>query len=58
MKQFVATWTDLAIVLLSEVRGGQNSERERQISYVITYMWNLKYNTKELIYETNTDTQT
>ena len=58
MKQFVATWTDLAIVLLSEVREGQNSERERQISYVITYMWNLKYNTKELIYETNTDTQT
>ena len=26
------------------------SERERQISYDITYMWNLKY---ELIYETD-----
>ena len=27
------------------------SERERQIPY-ITYMWNLKYDTNELIYET------
>ena len=31
------------------------SERERQISYDITYMWNLKYDTDELIYETETD---
>ena len=30
-----ATWMDLEIVILSEVR-------ERQISYDITYMWNLK----------------
>ena len=28
------------------------SERERQIPYDITYMWNLKYNTNELIYGT------
>ena len=28
------------------------SDRERQISYNITYMWNLKYETDELIYET------
>ena len=34
------------------------SERERQISYDITYMWNLKYDTNELIYETETDSQT
>ena len=27
------------------------SKRERQISYDITYMWNLKYDTNELIYE-------
>ena len=27
-------------------------ERERQILYDITYMWNLKYDTNELIYET------
>ena len=34
------------------------SERERQISYDITYMWNLKYDTNELICETETDSQT
>ena len=33
------------------------SERERQIPYEITYTWNLKYNTNELIYETETDSQ-
>ena len=31
------------------------SERERQIPYDITYMWNLKYDTNELIYETKRD---
>ena len=36
----------LAIIILSE---------ERQIPYDITYMWNLKYGTKERIYETDTD---
>ena len=34
------------------------SERERQIPYDITYMWNLKYGTNEPIYETETDSQT
>ena len=34
------------------------SERERQIPYDITYMWNLKYNTNEPVYETETDSQT
>ena len=33
------------------------SERERQISY-ITYIWNLKYDTNELVYKTETDSQT
>ena len=33
------------------------SERERQIPYDITFMWNLKYDTNELIYETETDSQ-
>ena len=28
------------------------SERKRQIPYDITYMWNLKYNTNEHVYET------
>ena len=32
-------------------------ERERQIPY-ITYVWNLKYDTNEHIYETRTDSQT
>ena len=33
------------------------SEREKQISYGITYMQNLKYNTNGLIYEQETDSQ-
>ena len=33
------------------------SERERQISYDITHMWNLKYGTNELMYETDPETQ-
>jgi len=36
---------DLEIITLSK------SERGRQISYDITYMWNLKYDANELIYE-------
>ena len=32
------------------------SDREREISYDITYMWNLKRNdTDDLIYKTETD---
>ena len=42
---FTATWMDLEIIILSEVR-------ERQISYDITYMWNPKKNdTNELIHK-------
>ena len=33
------------------------SEKERQIPYDITYMWNLKNNTNESIYKTETDSQ-
>ena len=33
---FAAAWTDLEIVILSK------SDREKQISYDIAYMWNLK----------------
>ena len=33
------------------------SERERQIPYDITYIWNLKYDTNEHIYEPKTDSQ-
>ena len=34
------------------------SERERQIPYDITYMWNVKYGTNEPIYGTEIDSQT
>ena len=42
---FAATWSDLEIIIL----------RDRQISYDITYMWKLKYDTNELIYKTERD---
>ena len=34
---FAATWMDLEIIILSEV-----IQTEKNISYDITYMWNLK----------------
>ena len=36
---FAATWMDLEIIILSEVK----SDRERQILYDITHMWNLTF---------------
>ena len=45
-----ATWMDLEIIILSKVR-------QRQIPHDIIYMWNLKYDTNELIYETEIDSQ-
>ena len=51
---FAATWMDLKIVILSEV-----SQTEKEISYDITCMWNLKRNdTDERIYKTEMDSQT
>ena len=49
---FEATWMDLDIVLLSEVR-------QRKISCDTAYMWNLKKNkgTNELIYKTEIEVQ-
>ena len=47
---FAATWMELEIFILSEV-----SQKEKDNPYDITYMWNLKYDTNELIYETETD---
>ena len=41
---FVATWMDLESIILSEV---SQTEKDK---YYITYMWNLKYDTNELIY--------
>ena len=50
---FAATWMDLEIIILSEIR------QRKTISYDFTYMWNLKYATNELIiHKTETDSQT
>ena len=45
---FAATGMDLEITILSEVR-------QRQISYDIICMWNLKNDTNKLIYKTEAD---
>ena len=45
---FAATWMDLEMIILNKV-----SEKETKIPYDITYMWNLKYDTNELIYKTD-----
>ena len=51
---FAASRMDLEIIILSEV-----SQRERQIPYDVTCMWNLKKaDTDELICKTGTDSQT
>ena len=48
---FATTWTDLEIIILSEIR-------QRQIFYNITYKWNLiKNDTKEVIYRKETNSQ-
>ena len=46
---FAATWMDLEIIILLSLL------TERQIPHGITYMWNLKYDTNELISKTETD---
>ena len=48
---FAATSMDLEIIIQSK------SERERQISYDIHYIWNLKNNTNEHMYKTDSQTQ-
>ena len=49
---FVATWMDLEIIILSEV-----SQKEKNKCHMVTYMWNLKYDTNQHICETKTDSQ-
>ena len=44
-----ATWMDLEVIKLSEVSHIEEDQ------YFITYMWNLKNGTNELIYSTETD---
>ena len=48
---FLATWMDLEIIMLSEIR------LETPISNAITYIWNLKKGQTELC-RTDTDSQT
>ena len=48
---FAATWMDLEMIILSEV-----SQKEKDKYHMIyDYMWNLKSDTNELIYKTETD---
>ena len=44
IESFVETWMDLETVIQSEVK----SEREKQIPYANTYIWNLKTKKKVL----------
>ena len=50
---FAATWVQLEILILSEV-----SQRKDKIPNDITYRWNLKYDTNEPFYRTETNSQT
>ena len=47
---FAAIWIQLEIIILSEV-----SQKEKDKYYMISLMWNLKYDTNEPIYETETE---
>ena len=49
---FAATWMDLEIIILSKV-----SESDRDTYHDISYMWNLKNNTNELLYKTDSQTK-
>ena len=51
IQPFAATWSQLEIIMLSEVKSG----RDRQIFYDITYVCYLKYDINESVYETKTD---
>ena len=51
---FAATWMQLEIPILSEVK----SERERQIPYDMTYTCSIKYGIDEPTYKTETHSQT
>ena len=48
-----ATWMQLEIIILSKV-----SQKEKDKYHDTTYMWNLKYDTNEPIYETETESET
>ena len=50
--QFAAIQMDLESIILNEI---SQKEKDKYL-HDITYMWNLKYDTNELIYVTETDT--
>jgi len=47
---FAETWIDLEIIILNEV-----SHTEKDKYPIISQMWNLKYDTNEIIYKTEID---
>ena len=50
---FAATWMQPEIIILSEV-SQKEKDKYHFISYDITYMWDLKYDTNEPICKTET----
>ena len=50
---FTAAWMDLGIILTNEV-----SQKEKGKYHMISRIWNLKHDTSEFIYKTETDSQT
>jgi len=54
---FSALWMDLENTIVSEMYTVFSEMSEKDI-YDITYVWNLKNNTNEYIYKTETDSQT
>ena len=51
---FAITWIDLEMIILSEV-----SQKEKDKYHIISLnMWNLIYDTNNLVYETEIDSQT
>ena len=50
---FIATQMDLEISILSNI-----SQKEKDQYHMISHMWNLKHDTNEITYETETDSQT
>ena len=50
---FAATWMDLEIILLSE-----GSQKEKDKYHMIAHMWNLKFDTNEPVYKTETESRT
>ena len=47
---YAVTWMDLEIIILNEV-----SQKEKEKYHMISLTWNLKYDTNEINYKTETD---